>query len=76
MKLGSIMNQNVSETWSLLFIDYVFTMTDDVGIFQHSIYGIPDLSKGYTTDDNSRALILAVMLFERFKEKKIFKTSL
>ena len=52
------------------FIDYVFTLTDDVGIFQHSIYGIPDLAKGYTTDDNSRALILAVMLFERFKETK------
>lgn len=52
------------------FIDYVFTLTDDVGIFQHSIYGIPDLAKGYTTDDNSRALILAVMLLESFKETK------
>jgi hypothetical protein len=54
----------------LEFIDYVFTLTDDVGIFQHSVYGIPDPRKGYTTDDNSRALILAVMLLESFKEKK------
>lgn len=54
----------------LLFIDYVFALTDDVGILQHSIYGIPDRSEGYTTDDNSRALILAVMLFEKFKEAK------
>ena len=53
-----------------LFTDYVFTLTDDVGIFQHSIYGVSDLAKGYTADDNSRALILAVMLFERFREKK------
>ena len=52
----------------ILFTDYLFAITDDVGIFQHSIYGIPDLSKGYTTDDNSRALILAVMLFEAFKK--------
>lgn len=55
------------------FIDYVFTLTDDVGIFQHSVYGIPDPRKGYTTDDNSRALILAVMLFESFKEKKYLR---
>ena len=57
----------------LTFIDYVFTLTDDVGIFQHSIYGIPDPRKGYTTDDNCRALILAVMLFEHFKEKKYLR---
>lgn len=57
----------------LEFIDYVFTLTDDVGIFQHSVYGIPDPRKGYTTDDNSRALILAVMLLESFKEKKYLK---
>jgi len=56
-----------------MFTDYLFAITDDVGIFQHSIYGIPDLSKGYTTDDNSRALILAVMLFERFKKRKYLK---
>lgn len=55
------------------FIDYVFTLTDDVGIFQHSVYGIPDPGKGYTTDDNSRALILAVMLFESFKEIKYLR---
>lgn len=55
------------------FVDYLFTLTDDVGIFQHSIYGVPDPGKGYTTDDNSRALISAVMLFESFKEKKYLR---
>ena len=52
------------------FIDYVFALTDDLGIFQHSIFGIPNLAKGYTTDDNTRALILAVMLLENFKETR------
>ena len=52
------------------FTGYLFAMSDDTGIFQHSIYGVPDPKKGYTTDDNSRALILAVMLFERFKSKE------
>jgi hypothetical protein len=54
----------------MLFTKYLFTLSDNVGIFQHSIYGVPDLSKGYTTDDNSRALILAVMLYEQFKHRK------
>jgi hypothetical protein len=57
----------------LLFTKYLFALSDDVGIFQHSIYGIPDLSKGYTTDDNSRGLILAVMLYERFGQRKYLK---
>ncbi len=57
----------------LRFIDYLFTITDDVGIFQHSVYGIPDPRKGYTTDDNCRALILAVMLLERFNDIKYLR---
>jgi hypothetical protein len=33
-------------------------MTDDVGIIQHSIHGIPDRRHGYCIDDNCRALKL------------------
>ncbi|WP_058486258.1 glycoside hydrolase family protein [Defluviitalea phaphyphila] len=50
--------------------DYIFILTDDTGMLQHSKCGIPDPTYGYTTDDNARALIMAVMLYERFKEKK------
>jgi hypothetical protein len=42
--------------------EYLRSLTDDTGIFQHTKFGIPDRSKGYTTDDNARALIAAVML--------------
>ncbi|HWP96057.1 MAG TPA: glycosyltransferase [Syntrophomonadaceae bacterium] len=45
---------------------HIFRMTDDTGMFQHARFGIPDLDKGYTTDDNARALIMAVMLHEEF----------
>jgi hypothetical protein len=41
--------------------DYLRRLSDDTGIFQHTKFGIPDRSKGYTTDDNARALIAAVM---------------
>lgn len=40
-------------------------MTDDTGMFQHARFSIPDLDKGYTADDNARALIMAVMLYEK-----------
>ncbi len=55
------------------FENYLFLLTDSVGIFQHSKYGIPDRNHGYTTDDNARALILAVMLYEKFSKKKYLK---
>ncbi len=45
-------------------------MTDDTGMFQHAVLGIPDPSEGYTSDDNARALILAAMLYERFGEQR------
>jgi hypothetical protein len=37
-------------------------MTDSIGIFQHATFNIPNFSEGYCTDDNARALILAVLL--------------
>ena len=49
---------------------YIFRMTDDTGMFQHARYTVPDPSKGYTTDDNARALIMAVMFFEATRKQK------
>jgi len=50
--------------------DYIFRLTDDTGMLQHSKYSIPDPRHGYTTDDNARALIMALMLYGRYKKKK------
>lgn len=50
--------------------DHIFRMTDDTGMLQHSKCSIPDPNYGYTTDDNARALIMALMLYERYKNKK------
>jgi len=41
-------------------LDHLVTMTDDVGMFQHARFDIPNRSFGYCTDDVSRALIVAV----------------
>lgn len=48
--------------------DYMSRITDDTGIFQHTKFGVPDRSKGYTTDDNARALIAAVLLYNSKKD--------
>ena len=47
---------------------HIFRMTDDTGMFQHARYSIPNLTEGYCTDDNARALIMAVMLYEKLQK--------
>jgi glycosyltransferase involved in cell wall biosynthesis len=41
---------------------HLLSMTDDTGILQHAIFSLPNCLEGYTTDDNARALIVAVLL--------------
>ncbi|MFD0941787.1 glycosyltransferase family 4 protein [Pedobacter boryungensis] len=45
-------------------IDYVKRLTDDTGIFQHAKFGIPNRKEGYCVDDNSRAIIMALMAYK------------
>lgn len=39
---------------------HLLTLTDSVGILQHSRFSIPDPSQGYSADDQARALVVAV----------------
>ncbi len=43
-------------------LDHLVQMTDSIGIFQHALHNVPNFAEGYCTDDNSRALILTVLL--------------
>ena len=43
---------------------HMLRMTDDTGMLQHAIFSVPNSSEGYTTDDNSRALMVSVLLDE------------
>ncbi len=45
-----------------LILDHLYHMTDATGIFQHATFTTPNRSEGYCTDDNARALILAILL--------------
>jgi len=41
-------------------LDHLARMTDCFGLIQHASYSVPDFRTGYTTDDNARALVVAV----------------
>lgn len=51
-----------------LNLQHIKRLTDDTGIIQHSLYGVPNLKEGYCLDDNSRALILTVMAYLQKRE--------
>jgi glycosyltransferase involved in cell wall biosynthesis len=43
-------------------LDHLFRLSDSTGIFQHASFTVPNYAEGYCTDDNARALVLAMML--------------
>ena len=57
-----------------LNLDHLYHMTDSTGIFQHARYTEPNLAEGYCTDDNARALILAVLLGQMKETPKRVRT--
>jgi glycosyltransferase involved in cell wall biosynthesis len=47
-----------------LKLDHLRRLTDETGMLQHAVFTIPNYREGYTTDDNSRALMVSVLLEE------------
>ena len=45
-----------------LKLDHLFRLTDSTGIVQHARHHLPFYEEGYCTDDNARALILALII--------------
>jgi hypothetical protein len=52
-----------------LKLDHLLRMTDDTGMLQHSIFTVPNYDEGYTTDDNSRALIVSILMEAIFDDE-------
>lgn len=44
-----------------LKLDHLQRMTDDTGLLQHAVFGVPNYREGYCTDDNARAMVLTMM---------------
>jgi hypothetical protein len=45
-------------------LDHLYRMTDHTGLLQHAIFSVPNYGEGYATDDNARALIVAMLMEE------------
>jgi glycosyltransferase involved in cell wall biosynthesis len=45
-------------------LDHLYRMTDHTGIIEHAVFNVPNYPEGYSTDDNARALIVAILLEE------------
>jgi len=45
-------------------LDHLRRMTDQTGIVEHAVFVVPNYPEGYSTDDNARALIVAILLEE------------
>ena len=52
---------NTTETGVEPKFDHLHRLTDDTGILQHAICRVPNRFHGYCTDDNARALQVAMM---------------
>jgi hypothetical protein len=59
---------NGIHTESTIKLDYARTLTDDFGMIQHAVGGVPDLQHGYSTDDNCRALLAMTRIWRNFPE--------
>ncbi len=45
-------------------LEHLHRMTDYTGILEHAVFNVPNYPEGYSTDDNARALIVAILLEE------------
>jgi glycosyltransferase involved in cell wall biosynthesis len=64
---ATFLAQNTEKTLDRLpsiKLDHLVRMTDQTGIVEHAIFVVPNYPEGYTTDDNARALIVAILLEE------------
>ena len=56
-----------------IVFEHLETLTDSTGVIQHAIFSIPNRRTGYTTDDNARALIAAIMEYERTHSRHVLQ---
>ena len=57
-------------------LDHLRRMTDQTGVVEHAVFVVPNYPEGYTTDDNARALIVAILLEEYGAEARTGSTDL
>lgn len=75
VKLRNGIKQPVNVELPAFDANHLFTLTDNTGLLQHANGCIPCYKTGYCIDDNSRALILCLMAFQRYRDQKFVNLS-
>ena len=52
-------------------LDYLMSLSDDVGLLQHACFGIPDRDHGYSADDVGRGLAALMTCYNQQKDDQI-----
>jgi glycosyltransferase involved in cell wall biosynthesis len=60
---GDIAEANEHKKIPRVNLKHMFRLTDDFGIIQFARLSLPDISSGYTLDDNARALIVTCLFY-------------
>ncbi len=50
-------------------LNYLKELTDDTGIIQHTLYGIPDFKHDYSADDAGRAIVAYAQYYNLFRDE-------
>ena len=63
------LKEEVTEKYPKIKLDHLRKLTDDFGMIQFAEHSKPDINSGYTADDNSRALIVALKHYNLYKNE-------
>ena len=63
------LREETVQKYPFIKLNHFKNLTDNFGIIQFSKHSAPDKGSGYTVDDNSRALIAAILHHEIFKSQ-------
>jgi glycosyltransferase involved in cell wall biosynthesis len=64
-------SQGLVHTLPIINMNFLKVLTDDVGIVQHTLYGIPDYSHYYSADDAGRAMVACGHYFNLFRDESV-----
>jgi len=63
------LREETTDKFPKIKLNHLIRITDEKGVIQFSNHSTPDISSGYTVDDNARALITTVIHNSLFKSK-------
>jgi hypothetical protein len=64
-------SQGLVHTLPAINMNYLKVLTDDAGIVQHTLYGIPDYKHYYSSDDAARAMVACCHYFNLFRDESV-----